>query len=155
MQEQEQKTLKHFKEEQHFEKRECCFKGTVGQESAAVVLWSDTVMSSAELLMRFASDILTDATHEIFARLQKMIGVYEEELRHQRKLLEIACSSAPVVRLHRLPEQEGPVPATGESPSSKPARSFRILPHVALFKTYRLTLWLLVHIRRELFSVAC
>lgn len=71
-------------------------------------------MASAEFLKRFVNDRLTAVADEIFVHFQKAIAEYEEELRRQRKLLHIAVSSPPVVRLHRILEHDVSVKTIGK-----------------------------------------
>lgn len=78
-------------------------------------------MSSAEYLKRLVNDRLTAAADEIFGLFQKTIAEYEEELRRQRKLLNIAWSSPPVVQLHRIREHDISVQTTGKVSRNKDA----------------------------------
>lgn len=84
-------------------------------------------MSSAENLKRLVNDRLTAAADEIFGLFQKTIAEYEEELRRQRKLLNIAWSSPPVVQLHRIREHDISVRTTGKV--SRKTRMLDVFSH--------------------------
>lgn len=82
-------------------------------------------MASAKYneMKQFVDYRLTAVADEIFALFQKTIAEYEEELRRQRKLLNIAISSPPVVRLHRIRENDVSAKANGKISRNKAAGS--------------------------------
>lgn len=78
-------------------------------------------MASAEYLKRFVNDRLTAVADEILVLFQKTVAEYEEELRRQRKMLNIVVSSPPVVRLQRILEHDVSVKTTGKVSRNKVA----------------------------------
>ena len=57
-------------------------------------------MSSAEFLREFVNERLSAAAEEIFSVFQKTIVEYEEEIRRQRRLLDVVLK--PDIQIQRI-----------------------------------------------------
>ncbi|XP_068576793.1 zinc finger protein 208-like [Cebidichthys violaceus] len=87
----------------HMRKAHTCEKPAQLQNLQNANVWSvcnQATMSSVEYLRDFVNERLSAAAEEIFGVFEKTIVEYEEELRRQRGLLDIALK--PVIKLHRI-----------------------------------------------------
>ncbi|XP_034093019.1 uncharacterized protein LOC117560266 isoform X2 [Gymnodraco acuticeps] len=64
-------------------------------------------MSSVDFLREFVNERLSAAAEEIFAVFQKTIVNYEEEIRRQRRLLDVVLK--PEINIHRIELPQHPV----------------------------------------------